>query len=165
MYLALLSLRMCVQSSLSKHNLYVQVLQSTIVNKSVHQSIMCKFQRMYRMTYSECTYCIFKRRKTNNSMQSPLSNCELHLFYFDTAYEPVGNIDWFSLKIVPFHVTFFLCCCSKAESMATGVLVTHIQALAGLARGSSRVLNNKTFVFSYHVFLCKYKRVPLHLST
>lgn len=97
--------------------------------------------------------------------RSPLSNCELHLFYYDTAYEPVGNSDWFTLKMVPFHVTFFLCCCSKAESMPTGVLVTHIQALAGLARGSSRVLNNKTFVFLYHVFLCKYKRVPLHLST
>lgn len=31
------------------------------------------------------------------------------------------------------------------------------------AAAPSRALNNKTFL--YHVFLCKYKRVPLHLST
>lgn len=49
----------------------------------------------------------------------------------------LGNSYWFSLKIVPFRVTFVLCCCSQAENMPTGVLITHILAVAGLASGSS----------------------------
>lgn len=49
----------------------------------------------------------------------------------------LGNRYGLSLKIVSFHVTFVLCCCSQAENMPTGVLITHILALSGLASGSS----------------------------
>lgn len=49
----------------------------------------------------------------------------------------LGNSNWFSLKIISFHVTFVLCCCCQAQNMPTGVLITHRPAVAELASGSS----------------------------
>lgn len=59
------------------------------------------------------------------------------LFWHCLQARLLGNSYWFSLKIVPFHIIFALCCCSQAENMPTGVLITHILAVAGLASGSS----------------------------
>ena len=78
----------------------------------------------------------------------------------------LGNSYRFSLKIVPLHVTFVLCCRSQAENMPTGVLITHIHTSCGRA-GKRQLLQgySTTKHFLYHVFLCKHKRFPLHLST
>lgn len=57
-----------------------------------------------------------------------LLNCEPNLF--DTAYKAklLGNSYYFSLKNVPFRVTFVLCCCRQAENMPSKVLITRIQS-------------------------------------
>lgn len=86
------------------------------------------------------------------------------LFWYCSQARLLGNSYWFSLKIVPFHITFDLYCRSQAKNMPTGVLITHILLWQDWQTAApSRVLNNKTFL--YHVFLWKYKGAPLHLST
>lgn len=68
------------------------------------------------------------------------------------------------LKNVPFRVTFVLLLSPSWKHAQQSSHHSHTELWQNWqAAAPSRALNNKTFL--YHVFLCKYKRVPLHLST
>lgn len=89
--------------------------------------------------HSKCTVTSDRHKKKKKTAHRSLASKTMGpiCFILTTLTCLLGNSYGFSLKIVPFHITFVLCCCSEAENMPNGVLITHIPALAGLASGGS----------------------------
>lgn len=89
------------------------------------------------------------------------------VFFLNSAYKQ-GH--W--ATVTGSHCAFLRCICLVLCCVAVAKLKTCPLEFSSLkyelwqdwqAAAPSRVLNNKTFL--YHVFLCKYKKAPLHLST
>lgn len=98
---------------------------------------LCKFERVHAGLYIQNALLSEKQKKQHIDL-SPLKLWGQFVLSWQRLRACLlGNSYGFSLKFVPFHITFVLCCCSKAENMPNGVLITHIPALAGLASGGS----------------------------